>query len=193
MFKKIFSLFRKKQPWEKQLDESMKVFNSRPIYKVLTVDIIKNTDDDELEQLVFDNICEIIGEMQGTEFEDVSKLSFAQQALYSTWVVEAEVNNGGFNQFYFNPSSEFAYMAVGGFKLFGLIKHAELLEKSNKLFIQKKPDLEKYNDGTLDSFSESYNEKLFDSFDEEFYKLEEENNISDARIGYIKLHPEEFI
>ena len=193
MFKKLLSLFNKKQPWEKQLNESFERFNNRPIYKVLNIDIIANTHDDGIEQLIFDNISQVIGDMKGTEFKTVSKLSPAQQALYSTWLVEAEVNNGGFNQFYFNSSGEFANMAVGGFNQFGLTKYAELVQKANQLFTSIKPDLEKYNDGSMEGFMESYDENPLNELDKEFYNLQTEESVGKARIGYIRFHPEEFI
>jgi hypothetical protein len=40
------------------------------------------------------------------------------RALYVTWEVEAEVNNGGFHQYYWNTGDRYSEQAVDGFEFF---------------------------------------------------------------------------
>lgn len=67
---------------------------------------------------------------------------------------------------------------MGNEKLSSIMRNAiEIYEKNKGL-------LEKYNDGTLASFSESYNENLFDELDDRF--SEEEPNFDSLLEAYIR-------
>jgi hypothetical protein len=193
----ILSFFGcKKQP-EKSKDEIemnkiLDDWNNRKIYKVLTAEIIDKIPDDELEQAVFDNIYENIKNDFDNEFENLNKLSNGQQAFWSTWVLEGEVNNGGFNQFYFNSSGQFFKMAEIGFRTIGAEKYAELTTRANKIYAENKERLEEFDDGTMESFSESYKDNPLNKLDDEFYDLGDKESISELRIKYIREHKTEF-
>ncbi|MCB9334947.1 MAG: DMP19 family protein [Flavobacteriales bacterium] len=169
---------------EKEFDTFFEEFNNRPIYKNLTQEIIDTISDDNLIQTVYDNI-ELIG--------DEKKLSNGQKAIYSIWWVEAEVNNGGFNQFYFNSSSKYSQMAYDGFKLIGAVKFAELMNTANNLYEENKEELAKYDDGTLQGFSDSYDDNPLNELDTKFYKLYDEEDLYALQIKYIRSNVNEFI
>lgn len=193
----ILSFFGcKKQPEkskdEIEMDKILDDWNNRKIYKVLTSEIIDKIPDDELEQAVFDNIYENIKNDFDNEFENLNKLSNGQQAFWSTWVLEGEVNNGGFNQFYFNSSGQFFKMAEIGFKTIGAEKYAELNTRANKIYAENKERLEEFDDGTMESFSESYKDNPLNKLDDEFYDLGDKESVSELRIKYIREHKTEF-
>jgi hypothetical protein len=182
------------EDWKKQLDESNERFLNRPIYLSLSLEIIEATPDSEVEQIVYDNILAKIDPNWDREFEIISQLSDGRKMIYSTWLVEAEVYNGGFNQYYFNSSGIFANMAVWAFNTISAPKLSALVKQANEVFIEHLPVLKKYNDGTLESFSASYDENPLNDLDVEFYRIcEEEENMSQLRIAYIRQHPEQFI
>ena len=188
------------QAREEQRDSEMdamnkfaEAFQNRPIYKRLTAEILQAVPDDQLEQTVFDNIYEIIGEDYENELQNVQRLTKGQQAIFSTWIVEGEVNNGGFNQFYFNSSGQYANMAVEGFETVGAIKFAHLMKEANKLYASINGDLEKFDDGTLESFSESYNENPLNELDDKFYDLDEAEPLWKSRVRYIRAHIDQFV
>lgn len=166
--------------------KSVEEFNNRKIYKKLTAPILIAIKDDELEQTIIDNIYEIVGDNYEKEFENVSKLTKGQQAVFSTWWLEAEVNNGGFNQFYFNSTGKYAQMAELGFKTIGALKFSKITLHANKLYTENKERLEGFDDGTLDGFSESYEDNPLNIMDTEFYEVYETENISELRIKYIR-------
>ena len=174
----MFNPFKKKKrEIEKFTDESsfkIQEFLNRPIFKELTKEIIESTSDDNLLQLIFDNITEIIEDKN--ELDTLKKLSTGQQAHYSVWIVEGEVNNGGFYQFYQNLNGQFAPMAIEGFKAFGAFKHAELMEKAHKL---------------ADSFESGING--LPDLNSIFYLLDKEENLDKLRIYYIRHHIDQFI
>jgi hypothetical protein len=183
---------KQKSEMELLIEKSLDEFENRVIHKKLTIEITKSIPDDKLEQSVIDNIYELAGDNHEKEFENVSKLSNGQKALFSTWWLEAEVNNGGFNQFYFNSSGQYAKMAEIGFKTIGAEKFSELTSRANEIFQENKKRLEEFDDGTMESFSESYKDNPLNDLDTEFYNLYDSENISDLRIKYIRENINEF-
>ncbi len=173
---------------EKSVDE----FNNRKIYKKLTPEIITTIPDDKLEQAIMDNIDTYFENGEHYTLNKISKLTKGQQAVFSTWWLEAEVNNGGFNQFYFNSSGQYAEMAEIGFKTIGAEKFSGLTLRANNIFTENKERLEEFDDGTMESFSESYKDNPLNDLDTEFYKLYDSQNISDLRIKYIRENNKEF-
>jgi hypothetical protein len=106
-------------------------------------------------------------------------------------MVEAEVNNGGFNQYYFNTDGKFATEAVRAFEYFGASEHAALLREANLARAAEADELAKFKDkGTLEAFSESYEHSQLGPLDDRFYKLSE--NLSRLRIARIRQMPEHF-
>ena len=50
------------------------------------------------------------------------------QMLWATQLVDDEVNNGGFNQYFFNRSGQWAMEAIEGFRLIGVVERAEIVK-----------------------------------------------------------------
>jgi hypothetical protein len=181
--------------FEKFLSESTKSieeFKNRKIYKKLTSQILDSIPDDKLEQTIIDNIYEIIGADYQNELNNLKKLTKGQQAVFSTMILEGEVDNGGFNQFYFNSSGQYAEIAGIGLKNIGAEKLSELTQRANKVYNENKERLEEFDDGTMESFSESYKENPLNDLDTKFYELSKLEKIADLRIKYIREHKSEF-
>ncbi len=159
----------------------------------MTKEILDSVEDIYLEQTIIDGIYRLISMSRDGELNAVEELSPGQRALYVTWLVEGEVNNGGFNQFYFNSSGQFSGMAVDGFRLFGANKFADLMQRANTTYESIKDDLQKFNDGTIESFSKSYENNPLSEIDRLFYQIYQEENLSQFRIKYIRSHTEEFV
>ena len=193
----ILSFFGcKKQPEktkeEIEMDKHFDEWNNRKIYNILSSEILKSISDDNLEEAIFDNIYEIIGDDYRNELTNIQKLSKGQQAFWSTWVLEGEVNNGGYNQFYFNPSGQYSKMAEIGFKTIGAEKYSDLTIRANKIYAENKDRLAEFDDGTMESFSESYKDNPLNDLDTEFYQLGDSEGISKLRVKYIREHISEF-
>ncbi len=176
-----------------QSKNSIDEFKNRKIYKEMTTEILDSIPDDRIEQAIFDNIYEIIGDDYENELSNVKKLSIGQRAFFSTWIIEGEVNNGGFNQFYFNSSGQYAQMAEIGFMTIGAEKFSELTKRANKIYSENKERLEEFDDGTMESFSESYKDNPLNDLDTEFYNLYDSEKIGELRIKYIRENKNEFI
>ena len=174
------------------IEKSISEFENRKIYEKLSSEIIETITDDKLEQAIMDNIDTNFENGEQYTLEKISKLTKGQQAVFSTWWIEAEVNNGGFNQFYFNSSGQFSKIAKIGFKTIGAEKFSDLTKRANKIYIENKERLEEFDDGTMESFSESYKDNPLNDLDTEFYELYESEKIGDLRIKYIRENISEF-
>ena len=67
-----------------------------------------------------------------TEFgkDNFSAQSIPQKIFSCVWALEAEVNNGGFSQYFFNSSRETAGFVVEALKVIGASKTAQLCEQA---------------------------------------------------------------
>lgn len=192
-------LFSCNQKEIKKSDDQIVVVNSvnnlekNKNSKVLTSKIIDETSDENLEQVVYDNIVETFNHDFSKELECIKKLSAGQQMFWSTLILEGEVNNGGFNQFYINSNPQIGEMAQKGFKLIHADKFADLTFRANKVYEENKTKFEAFNDGTFESLGKSYEDNPLNKLDDEFFDLDEIQNISKLRIKYIREHKIEFI
>ena len=176
-----------------QMEKSIEAFKNRPIYKVLTEQIIDTTSDDNLLQVVFDNLSEKQPTDYEKEYETVMSWSKSRQAIYIIWALEAEVNNGGYNQFYFNSSGQFYKHLPEALRLVGAYKFADLTQRANEIFEKENEQITKEQDGTLEGFSKSYENNPLNDFDDEFYELYQTENLQQIQVGYIRNNKKEFI
>jgi hypothetical protein len=101
----------------------------------------------------------------------IQDLPRGAQIFYLSFIVEAEVMNGGFNQFFWNSSSEYAELVAPALNELQASRAADVFERAflvaqSEIKIQAKAKAV----GTLDAFSESYKETRLNEFDEEFCK-----------------------
>jgi hypothetical protein len=79
-------------------------------------------------EIQFEQAC---SRFEGTNFEDLDEVD---QVLVTIWALEADVNNGGFDQFYFNSSGDLASFAPSALRAIGAQRMADIVEKANSLF-----------------------------------------------------------
>jgi hypothetical protein len=64
----------------------------------------------------------------------VKTLSAAERVFLSVWNLEAEVNNGGFEQYYMNSAGDNALETPGALREIGATQAAAIVEEANSLF-----------------------------------------------------------
>jgi hypothetical protein len=178
---------------EEQLSNSVEAFKNRPIHKELTEQIIDTTSDENLLQVVFDNLYEKQPDDYEKEYETVMSWNKSRQAIYMIWALETEVNNGGYNQFYFNSSGQFYKQLPEALRLIGANKFADLTKKANNTFEKENEKITKHQDGTIEGFSKSYEENPLNDFDTEFYNLYKTENLQQIQVNFIRKNKKEFI
>jgi hypothetical protein len=62
------------------------------------------------------------------------RLDGVDRILVAIWGIEAEVNNGGFHQYYFNGAGDQAFFAPNALAVIGARRMAEIARKANSLF-----------------------------------------------------------
>ena len=159
--------------------------------KPLTIENINLSTDDDLDQLVMDGLEEIFSACNYNTANFIKRLPFELKAFYLTWVVEGEVNNGGFNQLYWNGYGYYANDALQAFIFFGAKEHANIM--SEAITIRKKESvfisLLKII-GTTRAFSYSYKISKLNIADAKFYNINE--SLSSLRVAKIRENPNFF-
>jgi len=182
-----------KDSLEEQINRSIEEFEKRPIYKNLTEKIIDGTPDEELLQVVFDNLTEKLPREFAREYGTVLSWTKPRQAIFVIWWLEAEVNNGGYNQFYSNSSGQYNKILPEALKLIGANKFADLTERANKTYEQEKERITKHQDGTVEGFSKSYEDNPLNKYDTEFYDLYKTENLNKLQVDFIRKNKTEFV
>jgi len=202
MFKSLKKLFKKKGSQDKSLEQgilneqiskSLNDFKNRPIYKVLSGEIIDKTPNDELLQVIFDNLCEKFPKDYTKEYSTLLTFSKSLQTIYVIWWLEAEVNNGGFNQYYANSSGQYATMVPDALMLIGAKKFAELVSKANFIYETENERITRYQDGTVEGFSKSYKENPLSDCDDVFFELYKTEKLYNLQIEFIRKNKLDFI
>jgi Domain of unknown function (DUF4375) len=67
----------------------------------------------------------------GHNFDDLDEVD---RVLVTIWGLEADVNNGGFDQFYFNGSGDLAFFAPSALRLIGANRMGDLVTQANAVF-----------------------------------------------------------
>ena len=111
--------------------------------------------------------------------------AFALRWLY------VEVNNGGFDQFFFSDAGQLAGDALRGLEFLGAPSTAGILRRAMSIFPNGvvPADLLARREFLCDSLTDDQ-KHLLDQCDHEFYKSSEP--VSDLLGAYIEKHPEEF-
>ena len=81
--------------------------------------------------------------------------------------LNAEVINGGFNQYFYNSDGERAERAENTFVKLGAMQVADVVRRAIKQYAANRDKLHSIWNGTMEGFSYGYKEKLFDTLDEE--------------------------
>lgn len=173
------------------LAKSINDSNKRPIYKSLDPKLLAGIADKDVEQAVVEYVATKLDKHDEKEKEILERLPKGARALWLTWIVEGEVNNGGFNQYYWNSEDRFSADAVDAFRFFSALEHASLMEEANRVRSQERNSTKQFKDrGTLEAFSDSYKESKLGPLDDRFYAIKE--RLSALRIAKIRSEPELF-
>jgi len=122
--------------------------------------------------------------------EDFAKQSFPQKVFSAIWQVEAEVNNGGFSQYFFNNSRASAWFVALALQEIGAPKTASICERAiAAAFPSGLPDDLDSIRSAAAHFSEDIREKLW-TLDKEFYTYP--HDLTELLFTYVKRHPDEF-
>jgi hypothetical protein len=128
---------------------------------------------------------------QKAEARGERSLTDTERRLLAAYWVEAEVNNGGFDQYFFNSAGDNAEAALAGLKEMGAAGAATLLEQSMAVFPGGKPPADRFRRQELMQQIAALSKPVWEKCDTEFYKPRE--SISDLSLAYAKKKRAEII
>ena len=110
------------------------------------------------------------------------------QYVIAVNAVDGEVNNGGFNQYYFNRSHVLTVTAAEALSAVGALRLAEIAKKADWTYSQIKDKLGNCQESTMEEFMASYENNPLNDFDTEYYEVSETERTDKLLIAYIKQH-----
>ena len=97
-------------------------------------------------------------------------LAADEQILVAIWGLEADVNNGGFEQFYFNSSGDLAAHAASALRTIGAVRMASIVEAASGRFGPAGPSGDRaVRQGQLRRLVGA-SDDLFEDLDRKFYE-----------------------
>ena len=93
---------------------------------------LREVSDRELVQKVISSVLEFVGELGSGEddYELVRQTPKSAQFFWAMRLLESEVNNGGFEQYFWNSSCTLADVALQAYKAIGAQKYLEFLQRA---------------------------------------------------------------
>ena len=160
-------------------------------FRRLTPELLASLSADELGDAVVQHVHLRAAGAWGHEADVIRSLAPGVLAVYTTWLVDAEVNNGGFNQYFFNSSGQYAGDSLAGYELLGAEDYAAVMRAAIATFEADRERLAPYYEAqTLESFSESYRHTDLGEIDQRYYALGD--GIYHAWAVFATEHPEAF-
>jgi hypothetical protein len=159
----------------------------------MTPDVLDALPDDELGAVIDRKVWAAIGEEPADWDRRLRQLSPGKRMFCTTQLAEGEIDNGGFHQYFYNSSGEFAPDAVDGLLLIGAAEHAELLQRAMAVFLEES-DLQGRirRDGSLEAFLESYTETRLEPLASLWWDLSKRIGLESLRLRYVRAHLREF-
>ena len=117
--------------------------------------------------VVFEFVEPVIEKLEKSGSDSLSEL---ETTILSVWLLEADVNNGGFNQYFWNSSGDFANQVVSSLHRIGAAETADIVKAALANFPNSAPPTNRdERQNILEALEESGTLKL-DSLDTEFYE-----------------------
>ncbi len=140
----------------------------------------------ETETDIILRIGEIIWKKTEKGDDNFSNLTEAEKVFVYVDMLEGQVNNGGFDQFFFNSSGDYTHEILNAYVTIKAHKTADLIEIAIKAFpvspVPKDTEIRREIMQNLDERTSN----IWDDLDNKFYEYEE--NIAGLLIDYIKLN-----
>jgi Domain of unknown function (DUF4375) len=117
-------------------------------------------------------------------------LSDAERTFVAIWTLEADVNNGGFDQYFFNSAGDHALLTPKALKAIGADQAAAIVEAANAVFGPAGPSRDRdERQRALEALGDDRT-PLFAPIDQRFFAYPDD--IQGLLAAYVEAHEEEF-
>lgn len=170
---------------EKEFEAFTTAFKNRKIYTELNDEIIRNIPDEHLIQAIVDFLGLRIGKDWEHDVERVPPLGPGFSAVYFLSLLETEVNNGGFNQMFYNNGRQAVVHAREGAEFVGLRKLTAVVDRALAIEESTRARFADAKDsGTIAGFMATYEDGHFEAIDDQYSTLAE--GIEKSLIRFIR-------
>ena len=139
----------------------------------------------------FDALARRVGPLfDRVEAAGLSSLTGPERVLFSVWGAGGQIENGGFDQFFYNSSGDYAAEALDGFRAIGAVGKAVVIEQAFALFPGSAlPRDRDERIGALNALIAKAGEDVFQRLDEAFYAIPED--VDALLAAYVQAHNDE--
>jgi hypothetical protein len=116
--------------------------------------------------------------------EALDKLTEPQKTFYFNQYLEKEINNGGFNQYFYNSAGNFSHQTVIALRQINATKTANILQSAIDQFPNSIVPEDRTNRQAILETIEDKADGVWEQLDQKFFAYEE--NLSDLNIEFIK-------
>ena len=132
-------------------------------------------------------VTQLFSRVESDGFESLTE---AERIVFSVWGAAGQIENGGFDQFFYNSSGDFALEAASALEAIGAIRKAAVLKRAFALFPGGRPPRDRNERiKVLDDISGAADEDAFDALNQEFYAAPENTDLLLA--AYVESHDAE--
>jgi hypothetical protein len=103
-------------------------------FRHLTPELLASLSADEVADAIMQHVHYRVAGSWGREAPIIRARPAGVRAIYTTWLVDAEVNAGGFHQYFFNSSGQYAGDALAGYELLGAEEYAAIMRAAIATF-----------------------------------------------------------
>ena len=138
---------------------------------VLTESELRSVPEDKLVQRVVDSVLDYVGQLNPGEhdYELVRQTPKTAQYFWAMRLLESEVHNGGFEQYFWNSSCTLADVALEAYEAIGAGKHGEFLRRAWEIAGDKSWNERRHEfNSDWRAYKEAFSPAL-DALDDEFY------------------------
>jgi hypothetical protein len=161
-------------------------------YMDLDLATLRSIKDEDLEKALMDIVFTRLKANPERASEVIGSLSPEFRVFYISWLVEAEVGNGGFHQFFWNASAQIAPAMPDAIEAIGDAEAADIAWRALSTLIAEKEKFFKFRQvGTLEAYSESAKGSRLNAFDAPF--MERARGFSALRVRYVRQHERAFV
>ena len=122
--------------------------------------------------------------------DTLDQLTESQKNFYFNQNLEREINNGGFNQYFYNSSGDFAHDTIISLQTIGANKTAYILQQAINQFPNSSVPKDRIQRQDVLEEIESIANEVWNQLEQTFYKYED--NLNELHIEYIKQNRSSF-
>ena len=122
--------------------------------------------------------------------DEMDKLTEPQKQFYYNQCLEREINNGGFNQYFFNSSGDFANLTIQSLQTIRANTTADILQKAIDQFPDKKVPLDWTERQEILEQIQDTADPVWEELDQKFYEYADDLNT--LNLNFIRQHKADF-